>query len=142
LWQNVFLEWERCNILDGFGNVPTRPPKSIRKFAFNYLENVKETQFKKLVKGLFEKMITLKECTQKGGKPELKYMYKFTRFLKQDAMIQIEKMIHFGHPKPTTNNQKLYLDVEWHTLKEKHNFEKMLFLFWMQSLMISYIPKK
>jgi hypothetical protein len=36
-------------------------------------------------------------------------------------------MIHFGHPKPTTNNQKPYSDDEWHTLKDKQKFDKMLF---------------
>jgi hypothetical protein len=42
-------------------------------------------------------------------------------------MIQNEIMIHFGHPKLTVNNQKPYSDDEWHTLKEKQNFNKMLF---------------
>jgi hypothetical protein len=42
LWQSVFLEWERCNILDGFGDVPACPPKLIGKFAFNCLANLKE----------------------------------------------------------------------------------------------------
>jgi hypothetical protein len=36
-------------------------------------------------------------------------------------------MIHFGHPKPTANNQKPSSNDKWHTLKEKHNFDKMLF---------------
>jgi len=36
-------------------------------------------------------------------------------------------MIHFGHPKPIVNNQKPYLDDKWHTLKDKHKFDKMLF---------------
>jgi hypothetical protein len=44
LWESVLLEWERCNILDGFGDVPTRSSKSIRKFAFGYLANLKEKQ--------------------------------------------------------------------------------------------------
>jgi hypothetical protein len=43
LCQIVFLEWERCNILDGFGDVPTHPPKPISKFAFSCLVNLKET---------------------------------------------------------------------------------------------------
>ncbi len=35
-------------------------------------------------------------------------------------------MIHFGHPKSITNNQKPYSDDKWHTLNEKHNLDKML----------------
>jgi hypothetical protein len=42
-------------------------------------------------------------------------------------MIQIEIMIHFGHSKLTANNQKLYSYAKWHTLKEKHNLDKILF---------------
>jgi hypothetical protein len=36
-------------------------------------------------------------------------------------------MIHFGHPKPTTNNQKPYSNDKWHMLKEKHNLDKIMF---------------
>ncbi len=36
-------------------------------------------------------------------------------------------MIHSGHAKPTTSNQKPYLDDEWHALKDKHMLDKMLF---------------
>jgi hypothetical protein len=36
-------------------------------------------------------------------------------------------MIHFGHLKPITNNQKPYSDKKWHALKNKHKFDKMLF---------------
>jgi hypothetical protein len=36
-------------------------------------------------------------------------------------------MIHFGHPKPTANNQKPYSDDKWHMLKDKHKLDKMLF---------------
>jgi hypothetical protein len=53
LWQNVLLEWERCNILDGSRDVPTHPPKLIRKFAFGGLSNFKEKQLEKLAMGLF-----------------------------------------------------------------------------------------
>jgi hypothetical protein len=52
LWQSVFLEWERCNILDGFGDVPTHPPKLIGKYVFGCLVNLKEKQFEKLARGL------------------------------------------------------------------------------------------
>jgi hypothetical protein len=82
LWQNVFLEWERCNILDGFGDVPTCLPKAIGKYSFGCSEDLKEIQLEKLVRGLLMKIITLKEHPTKGGRPELKSMYKFTRLLK------------------------------------------------------------
>jgi hypothetical protein len=36
LWQNVLLEWERCTILDGFGDVLACPPKLIGKSTFDY----------------------------------------------------------------------------------------------------------
>jgi hypothetical protein len=52
-------------------------------------------------------------------------MYKFRRLLKWKVVIQNKIMNHFGHPKPTTNNLKPYLDNEWHTLKNKHKFDKM-----------------
>jgi hypothetical protein len=63
----------------------------------------------------------------KGRRPDFKSMYTFTRFLKWKAVIWNEIMIHFGHPKPTTNNQKPYSDNEWHTLKDKYKLHKMLF---------------
>ncbi len=58
---------------------------------------------------------------------KLKSMYEVARLLKRKVVIQNELMIHFGHPKSTTNNQKPYLDDKWHTLKENHNLDKMLF---------------
>jgi hypothetical protein len=61
LWQSVFLEWERCNILDGFGDVPTRLPKLIGKYVFGCLANLKEKPFEKPVRGLPSKIITLGE---------------------------------------------------------------------------------
>jgi hypothetical protein len=87
LCQNVLLEWERCNILDGFRDVPTRLPKSIRKFAFGCLINLKETQLEKLARGLLTKTIIFRECPAKVGRLELKSMYEFTRLFKQKAMI-------------------------------------------------------
>jgi hypothetical protein len=45
------VEWERCNILDGFGDVSAKLPKSIRKLAFVCLANKKESQLEKLVRG-------------------------------------------------------------------------------------------
>ncbi len=127
LWHSVFLKWERCNIFDGFGDVPTHPPKPIGKSTFGCLTNPKEKQLKKLAKGLLSKKITLREHQVKGRRPNFKSMYKFTRMLKQKAMIRNDIMIHFGHPKPTVNNQKPYSNYEWHALKDKHELNKMLF---------------
>jgi hypothetical protein len=42
LWQSVLLEWERCNILDRSGDIPTCLPKAIGKSSFDCLENLKE----------------------------------------------------------------------------------------------------
>jgi hypothetical protein len=77
LWQNVLLEWERSNILDGSGDVPTRLPKPIGKSIFGCLVNLKEKQLEKLAKGLF-----LKKTHLKRKRLNLKSMYKFTRMLK------------------------------------------------------------
>jgi hypothetical protein len=57
-------------------------PKLIGKFAFGYLMNLKEKQFEKPVRGLLSKAITLKKHPTKGGRLNLKSMYKFTRLLK------------------------------------------------------------
>jgi hypothetical protein len=101
--------------------------KPIRKFAFSYLTNLKEKQLEKLARGFLSKTITFKECPTKEGRPNLKSMYEFKRLLKWKAMIWNEIVIHFGHPKPTTNNQKPYSDNKWHTLKNKHKCNKMVF---------------
>jgi hypothetical protein len=37
-------------------------------------------------------------------------------------------MIHFGLPKPITNNQRPYKDEKWHVLKVKHKMDKIFFL--------------
>jgi hypothetical protein len=87
LWQNVLLEWERCNIFDGFGDVLVCPPKLISKSAFNCLANLKETQLEKLAKGLLVKMITLRERLAKGRRLKLKSMHEFTRVLKRKVVI-------------------------------------------------------
>jgi hypothetical protein len=42
LWQNVLVEWERCNIFDEFGNVLACPPKLINKSTLGCLVNLKE----------------------------------------------------------------------------------------------------
>jgi hypothetical protein len=55
LWQKVLLEWEKCNILDGFGNVSAQLPKSIDKSAFGCLANLKETWLEKLARGFLRK---------------------------------------------------------------------------------------
>jgi hypothetical protein len=59
LWESVLLRWERCNILDGSGDIPARPPKPIGKLAFGCLANLKEKQFEKLARGLLDHTITL-----------------------------------------------------------------------------------
>jgi hypothetical protein len=82
LWQSVLLEWERCNILDGFGNVAACVPKLIGKYVFAYLVNLMEKQLEKLAKGFLSKIIKLKKHLMKGGRPKLKSMYKFTRLHK------------------------------------------------------------
>lgn len=75
LWESVFVKWERCNILDESGNVPARLLKLIGKSPFGCLANLKEKQFKKLVKGLLDHIITLRECLARGrGRPDLKLM--------------------------------------------------------------------
>jgi hypothetical protein len=74
------------------------------------LANLKEKQFEKLARGFLSKAITLQKHPTKGGRPNLKSMYEFTRLLKWKAMFRNEIMIHFGHPKPTGNNQKPYSD--------------------------------
>ncbi len=66
--------------------------------------NLKEKQLEKLAKGLLSKTITHIEHPMKGGRPNLKSMYEFTRMLKRKAMIQNEIIIHSGHPTPTANN--------------------------------------
>ncbi len=78
--------------------------KSIGKSTFGCLVNLKEKQLKKLTIGFFSKTITLKERPRKGGRPNLKSMYEFTRLFKQKVVIQNKIMIQFGHPKPTANN--------------------------------------
>jgi hypothetical protein len=40
----VFFEWERCNILDGSGDVLICPPKPIGNSTFGCLANLKEKQ--------------------------------------------------------------------------------------------------
>jgi hypothetical protein len=91
------------------------------------LANLKERQFEKLARGFLSKAITFREHPTKGGRPNLKSMYKFTRLLKWETVIRNEIMIHFGHRKPTANNQKPYSNDEWHMLKDKHKLDKMLF---------------
>jgi hypothetical protein len=87
LWQSVLLEWERCNILNGFGDVPACLPKPIGKSTFDCLANLKEAQLKKLARGFLVKTITLREHPTKGGRPKLKSMYEFTRLLKPKVVI-------------------------------------------------------
>ncbi len=76
LWQNIFLEWERCNILDGSGNMLACLSKLIGKHVFDCLVNLMEKQLKKLARGLLSRIITIKERLIKGRRPNLKSMYK------------------------------------------------------------------
>jgi len=62
--------------------VPTCLPKPIGKSIFSCLANLKEKQLEKLARGLLPKTITLIERPMKGGRPNLKSMYEFTRMFK------------------------------------------------------------
>jgi hypothetical protein len=44
--------------------------------------NLKEKQLEKLARGLLSKIITLIKHPMKGGRPNLKSMYEFTRMFK------------------------------------------------------------
>jgi hypothetical protein len=65
LWQSILLEWERCNILDGSGDVPACLPKLICKSTFGCLANIKEIQPEKLAWGFLAKT-NMKEHPTKG----------------------------------------------------------------------------
>jgi hypothetical protein len=54
----------------------------------------------------------LQTSSQGWGQLDLKSMYIFIRLLRWKIIIQKEIMIHFGHLKLTTNNQKPYMDDE------------------------------
>jgi hypothetical protein len=69
-------------------------------------------------------------------------MYGFTRLLKWKVVIKNKIMINFGHLKPTANNQKPYLDENWHTLKDKHKLEKILFSILDSKLNDDFYSKK
>jgi len=128
LWENVFVEWERCNILDKSGDVLVCPSKPIGKSACGCFVNLKEKQLEKLARGLFDHTITLQEHLIKGGgRPNFKSMYNFTKVLKQKVVIHNEIMIHFGFSKLTTNNQKPYKDGKCKEVKTKHNLNKIFF---------------
>jgi hypothetical protein len=38
----IFVEWDKCNILDVSGDISTCPPLLIKKSAFGCLSNMKE----------------------------------------------------------------------------------------------------
>jgi len=79
------------------------------------------------VKGLLGKMITFCKHQAKGGwQLDLKFIYEFIKLLKWKVIIRNEIMIRFRHSTLTTNNQKPYMDDEWHMLKDKHKMDKML----------------
>jgi hypothetical protein len=98
------VEWERCNILDDTGDVLAKSPKSIGKSIFGCFTNLKENQLEKLARGLISWIIIIRERPKGGGRPDLKYMYKVSRKFKRKAIIWNQIMIHFGFPKPTSNN--------------------------------------
>ncbi len=113
---------------NGSGDVFTRPLKLIRKLSFGCFTNLKEKQFEKLARGLFDHTIMLRECLAKGGeRPNLKSIYKITRVLKQKSVICNEIMFHFRFLKLTSNNQKPYKDDKWKEVKTKRNLDKMIF---------------
>ncbi len=121
------MEWERCNILDGSGDVPTKLPKPIGKSTFVCFGNLKENQPEKLARWLISRTVVVRERPKDGGRPDLKSMYEVFRTFKRKVVIWNEIMIHFGFPKLTTNNQRPYKDEEWHALKVKHKMDKMFF---------------
>jgi hypothetical protein len=100
-----FAKWENCNILDKTGDVSTCFLAPIEKSAFGYLSNLKEKQLKKSAQGFLAKTIIIHDRLTKGKRqPNLKSMYEFTNQLKRRVVIRNEIMIHFGFPKPITNN--------------------------------------
>jgi hypothetical protein len=66
LWQNVLLEWERCNILDGSKDVPIYPSKLIRKLLI-VCRTLRKNNLRSWPGGSFKKTITLREFPAKGG---------------------------------------------------------------------------
>ncbi len=67
LSKTMSTEWENCNILDGNGDVLTRPLMPIKKSTFGCLLNMKEKQLEKLVRGFFLKTIIICGCPLKWG---------------------------------------------------------------------------
>ncbi len=101
LSETILMEWERCNILDGSSDVPTKLPKPIGKSTFGCLANLKENQPKKLARGLISWTLFIRERPTCGGRLDLKSMYDVCRTFKRKVIILNEIMIHFGFPKPT-----------------------------------------
>jgi hypothetical protein len=77
------VQWKRCNILAGIGDVLTKLPKLIGKLAFGCLANMKGNQLEKLVKGLILQIVTLCERQKGGGRPDLKSMYEVSKTFKR-----------------------------------------------------------
>jgi len=67
------------------------------------------------------------ECPTKGGKPCLKSMLEFMKFVKKKTIIQNKIMIHLGLSKPTINNQKPYTIEQWKAHKARNTLDKILF---------------
>ncbi len=52
LLETILVEWERCNILNGTGDVFAKLPKPIGRLAFGCFANMKEIQLENLAKRL------------------------------------------------------------------------------------------
>jgi hypothetical protein len=69
-------------------------------------------------------------------------MYEVSRKFKRKVVIHNEIMIHFGFPKPTTNNQRPYKDEKWRALKMQHKMDKMFLLILDMELFKKLYSKK
>jgi hypothetical protein len=128
LFETVLVEWEKCNILDSNGDVLTCLLVLIGKSTFGYLSNMKEKQFKKIVRGLPTKLIIICDHpTKRGGRPNLKLMRKFTKLLKKKVIIQNEIIwfiLNFQNQLQIIRNHKFW----WRNEKKgKHKLDKMFF---------------
>jgi hypothetical protein len=74
LWEIVLVEWERCNILDGSGDVPAKLPKLIGKLTLCCLANLKENQLEKLARRFISPTVIVRERRKVGGRLDLKSM--------------------------------------------------------------------
>ncbi len=68
------MEWERCNILDGFGDVPAKLSKLIGKLTLCCLAHLKENQLEKLARRFISPTVIVRERRKVGGRLDLKSM--------------------------------------------------------------------